>query len=204
MSQLLALEEFSAFQISGVEDFAAHSEFGPEQNQENLDTVAFEKGYKAGWDDASSAEENDQIRISTEFARNLQDLGFTYHEARNHVLKSLENLLLELVKKILPELAFETLGLTIVEEINSMAKVAADIPLQIVVSPLTRPTIEPMLDGFSTVALELIEEPSLNQGQVFLRAGQAEKHLDFSRVFEVTSTALTAMYQTNERILKHG
>lgn len=201
MSQLLTLEEFSAFQISGVEDFAAHLEFGPEQN---LDTVAFEKGYKAGWNDASSAEENDQLKISAEFARNLQDLGFTYHEARNHVLKSLENLLLELVKKILPELAFETLGLTIVEEINSMAKVAADIPLQIVVSPLTRPTIEPMLDDFSTVALELIEEPSLSQGQVFLRAGQAEKQIDFSRVFEATSTALTAVYQTNERILKHG
>ncbi|MGR3661617.1 MAG: flagellar biosynthesis protein [Paracoccaceae bacterium] len=204
MSQLLTLEEFSALQITSVENFTANIDLDSEKIQESLDSVAFEKGYKAGWTDACSAEKADQTRISAEFARNLQDLGFTFHEARNQVLKSLEHFLTELIEKILPKIAHETLGLVIIDEIVPMAEEAANAPLQVVISPLTRPAIEPLLEGFSTIDLELVEETSLSSGQVFLRVGPAEKQIDFSKIFEATSTALAAMYQTNERALKHG
>ena len=54
--------------------------------------ASYETGYSAGWDDAVRAETEAHKRISAEFARNLQDLGFTFHEARAHVIPAAFNI----------------------------------------------------------------------------------------------------------------
>ena len=51
--------------------------------------AAYDTGYRAGWDDANAAQSDDQTRMKADLARNLQTLGFTYHEARTHILKAL-------------------------------------------------------------------------------------------------------------------
>jgi flagellar M-ring protein FliF len=45
--------------------------------------AAYEQGYRAGWDDAVRAEAADQARIGAELARNLQEMSFSFHEARS-------------------------------------------------------------------------------------------------------------------------
>ena len=56
---------------------------------EDLRILAYEQGYTAGWDDAAAAQTDDQSRIKADFARNLQSLGFTFQEARMHVLRAI-------------------------------------------------------------------------------------------------------------------
>lgn len=201
------------------EDFSRPASVAPRQTEPaspapepsiSSDTVkqarleGYDEGYKAGWDDAAKAQSEDQDRIGAEFARNLQDLGFTFHEARRHVMHALEPLLNGMVAKVLPELITRSLGQTVVEELLPLASTAADAPIEIVVSPESRTAIEPMLRESTSVPFVLIEEPSLAEGQVFLRSGQTERHIDMEGVVMKIGAAIESLYELNEKAFQHG
>lgn len=178
----------------------------PRQNPEEIEAArmaAYEQGYKAGWDDATQAEADGQSRIDAEFARNLQDLGFTFHEARSHVMKALEPLLNGMVEKVLPQLVSETLGQTILEHILPLAEDASDAPIHIAVAPESRPAIQKLLETSISFPLEIIEEPSLAEGQVYLRIGEQEKKIDLDSAVTKIGQAINAVYTLNEEVLKH-
>lgn len=166
--------------------------------------AAYEQGYKAGWDDATRAENEQQTRIGAEFARNLQDLSFTFHEARAHIMKALEPLLKEMTSKVLPQLVSETLGQKIVEELLPMAEAASDSPIKIVVSPASRPAIQRLIDDSLTIPLDIMEEPSLADGQVYLQMGGLEKKIDMDATLEKIMNAIDAVYALNEEAIKYG
>jgi flagellar assembly protein FliH len=166
--------------------------------------AAYEQGYKAGWDDAAQSQSDDHNRIGADFARNLQDLGFTFHEAKSHVMKALEPLLTEIVSKVLPQLVSETLGQTILEELLPFAEEVSDAPVQIVVAPSGRAAVEALIDTSLTIPLEIIEEPSLADGQVYLRMGELEKKIDMDDAIERIGTAIKSVYALNEEAMKHG
>lgn len=179
----------------------------PEITPEMLEKVrleGYEAGYKAGWDDATRAETEDQSRIGAEFARNLQDLGFTFHEARSHVMQALEPLLSGMVERVLPRLVSETIGQTVVEELLPLAASAADTPIEVVVSPASRPALEALLASASSVPLVLIEEPTLAEGQVFLRSGKTERHIDFTSTVDRIGAAIEGLYELNEKAFQNG
>lgn len=164
----------------------------------------YEAGYKAGWDDATRALSEDQSRIGAEFARNLQDLGFTFQEARAHVMHALEPLLAGMVERVLPRLVSDTIGHTIVEELLPLASDAADAPIEVVVSPASRPALENLLSASVSVPFDLIEEPTLAEGQVFLRSGKLERHIDFTSAVERIGAAVRGLYDLNERAFQNG
>ncbi|MGH1369721.1 MAG: flagellar biosynthesis protein [Maritimibacter sp.] len=164
----------------------------------------YEAGYKEGWDDAIKAETEGQSRIGAEFARNLQDLGFTFHEARAHVMHALEPLLKSVVEKVLPRLVSETVGQTIVEELMPLAAEAADTPIQVIVSPASRPQIEAFLKASSSVPFDLVEEPSLADGQVYLRSGTTERQIDLTGAVERIGDSINALFELNEKAFQNG
>ena len=164
----------------------------------------YEAGFKAGWDDATRAEASEQSRIGAEFARNLQDLGFTFHEARSHVMQALEPLLAGMVQRVLPQLVSETMGQTILEELLPLATQAADTPIEIVVAPASRPVLEQLLANATTVPFSLVEEPTLSQGQVFLRSGKTERHIDFASAIDRIGAAIEGLYDLNEKAFRNG
>jgi flagellar biosynthesis/type III secretory pathway protein FliH len=166
--------------------------------------AAYEQGYKAGWDDAAQTQSDDQSRIGADFERNLQDLGFTFHEAKSHVMKALEPLLIEIVSKVLPQLVSQTLGQTILEELMPFAEEMSDAPVQIVVAPSGRAAIEALIDTSLTIPLEIIEEHSLADGQVYLRMGELEKKIDMDGAIERIGHAIKSIYALNEEAMKHG
>ncbi|WP_321367266.1 flagellar biosynthesis protein [uncultured Celeribacter sp.] len=212
MSSLFPLEDFGAApkpraKAQKVQDVVPQPAPPVRPSEEEIEAnrmAAYEQGYKAGWDDATRAEGEDQSRIGAEFARNLQDLGFTFHEARSHVMKALEPLLTEMVSKVLPNLVNETLGQTILEELLPMAENASDAPIQIVVSPASRPAIQRLIDDSLTIPLDIIEEPSLAEGQVYLRMGELEKKIDMDAAVDKIGKAINAVYALNEEAMKHG
>ena len=165
---------------------------------------SYEAGYKAGWDDAAQAESNEQDRIGAEFARNLQDLGFTFHEARVHVMHALEPLLAGMVQRVLPKLVSETMGQTIIEELLPLATEAADTPIEVVVAPASRQALETLLTEATAVPVTLVEEPTLAQGQVFLRSGKTERHIDFASAIDRIGVAIEALYELNEKAFRNG
>ncbi len=166
--------------------------------------AGYEAGYQAGWDDAAHADDENHNRISAEFARNLQDLGFTFHEARSHVMKSLEPLLASMIEKVLPSLVSDTIGQAIIEEILPLAAEAADNPIQVLIYPNGREMLDTLLAQNATVPIEVIEEDTLADGQVYIRMGNTEKQIDLSGAVHRIGEAITGLYAINEKALQNG
>ena len=205
MVRAFPLRDFSA----GHAGRAAHSEQAraPSFSRDDVEQArlsGYEAGYKAGWDDAVRAEREDQARIDAEFSRNLQEMGFTFQEARAHVMNALEPLLAGMVEKVLPDLVTQTLGQSIVEELLHLASDVTDAPIDVVVNPSCRAVLEPMIKSATSVPFSLIEEPSLADGQVYLRAGQRERHLDFAGAVDRIGKSISDFFSLNEKVFQNG
>lgn len=197
----LTLEDFSTFShfSSGQSDG-----FVPSAQIETEKSAAYEAGYSAGWDDAIQAEASNQARIGEEFARHLQEMSFSFHEARTHVIKGMEPLLQELLNKFLPAIIRDTMGARIVEILEPLIADAADTPVQIAVAPGCESAIEPLLSASGIDVVQITGEPTLSEGQAFLKLGQCERKIDLTQAVEQIATAIQAVYQLNERELRHG
>ena len=205
MAQLFPLEEFEIDENGSVGDGGSLEalKVSPEVI-EKAKIIAYDSGYQAGWDDAAQAQAGDNEHIGVELAKNLQDIGFTFHEARVQVMKSLEPLLLEIVRKVLPEIVSDSIAHTVVEELLPFAETAIDAPIELVVAPQNRPAVTSVLNPDSTPTVVLIDEPTLGDGQAFLRAGLSERHIDLTASIARISGAIQSIYELNQKEVING
>ncbi|WP_431297593.1 flagellar biosynthesis protein [Tabrizicola sp. BL-A-41-H6] len=171
---------------------------------EDAKIASFEQGYTAGWDDASAALGNDQTRIRADLARNLQSLAFTYHEARGHVLQAIRPLIVEMTNRLLPEMARDTLAPIVLETLMPMADEMADAPLTLVLNPAARPAVESLLERATGLPLVIEEEPSLGEGQVYIRFGRVEAKVDLGQVTAEIAQAVQGFFSLTHKETKHG
>lgn len=171
---------------------------------EDIRMLAYEQGYTAGWDDAAAAQTDDQTRIKSDFARNLQSLGFTFQEARMHVLRNIQPLLLQIVSRLLPEMARETLASIALETLMPLADEMADAPVTVVLNPLSRPAVEALLEQATGLPLIVIEEPTLGEGQVYLRMGDNETRIDLDRATASIADAVRDFFDHTEKDQRYG
>jgi len=164
---------------------------------EDSKLASYDQGYAAGWEDAVAAQSEEQGRLRVDLARHLQALGFSYQEARMHVLKAIEPLLVEIVGRLLPDLARETLAPVVLEALMPMAEAMADTPVTLVMNPAARPAIEMLRDRATGLPLILQEEPTLGEGQVYLRLGAAETQVDLDRAIADITAAVRGFFDLN-------
>jgi len=172
-----------------------------EREIESARLEGYDAGYKTGWDDAIRKSNEDGERIGAEFARNIRDLGFTYEEARAHVLKSFEGLLEELSGCFLPALMAEAIGPVIVEALGDIAAEAASAPVLIRVSPAEGERLRGFLEAGTTLPVQVVEEPSLAEGQAYLKLGAKERQVDLSEPLARVREAISAIGAATERTL---
>lgn len=165
---------------------------------------AYEMGYRAGWDDASSAVNEDQTRACAELARNMQTLSFTYHEARGHVLKAVEPLLLQIVGQLLPEIARETLAPFVLETLMPLAETLGDAPVTLVINPIARAAVEALLNHATGLPMTIEEEPTLGEGQVYIRMGTAETQVDLDQATADIAAAVRGFFDLTGKDRPHG
>lgn len=161
---------------------------------EEAKVASFEQGYSAGWDDAVAAQHGDQTRIRADLARNLQSLAFTFQDARSHVLQAIRPLILEMVDRLLPEVAREALAPTVLEALAPLADNLADAPLTLVLNPAARGQIEDLVAQATGLPMVIDEEPSLPEGQVYIRFGPTETKVDLSQVTADIAIAVRAFF----------
>lgn len=164
---------------------------------EDAKLASYDQGYSAGWEDAVAAQSEEQGRMRDDLSRHLQALGFSYQEARMHVLKAIEPLLVEIVGRLLPDLARETLAPVVLEALMPMAEAMADTPVTLVMNPAARQAIEMLLDRATGLPLILQEEPTLGEGQVYLRMGAAETQVDLDRAIADITAAVRGFFDLN-------
>lgn len=170
----------------------------PEARLEEERLQAFDKGYKAGWDDASTAHASQQASISQEFAGNLQRMAFTYHEARSTVLSEMEGILRGVIEKVLPNALRSSLGEMILERLWEVADTASDVPVEIVVAPENTERLNQLICGKVAPPVNVREEPSLGAGQAYLRLGRTESKLDLDSVLLEISGAVAGFFETDK------
>lgn len=164
---------------------------------EDAKVVSFEQGYSAGWDDAVAAQLGDQTRIRADLARNLQSLAFTFQDARSHVLQAIRPLILEMTSRLLPEVAREALAPTVLDALSPLAEELADAPLTLVLNPTVRGQVEELLTHATGLPMTINEEPSLPEGQVYIRFGTVETKVDLSKVTSDIAIAVRAFFDLN-------
>ena len=193
-----------------LEDFGqslAETDFDGSRTTEAIETrrlEAFEEGYKAGWDDAVAAQADEKSRISADFAKNLQDLSFTYHEAYSHVIKAINPLLQQIVESVLPELARRTLGPHVVEQLGEMAKGQAETNVEIVVAPANFEALEQLMQQEFGFPVRVVQEASLGDGQVHLRFGSSERQIDLDEVLAGIGQAVAGFFHETKKEAAHG
>lgn len=198
MSGRLKLEVF------GAETTPAETVLMETSALEEARLAAFEQGYSAGWEDATAARKEEEAGLGADLARNLQALSFTFHEARAHVLGALQPLLITLVGRVLPTTARSALGPMVAELLRPLAERAAGTPVTLELNPAARPAVEAMLQGLPGPPLQVVEEPTLGEGQVYLRLGDHEDHIDLDQVIEAIREAVTAFFHPSEDTRQHG
>ena len=161
---------------------------------------SFEAGYKAGWDDAVKAQDEDGRRISSDFANNLHDLSFTYEEAMSGMLRALQPLLTEMVHTVLPKLSRETLGTRVIGMLHDIAKQQGRNPVEIITAPANMTALEPLVAGIEGLPpVTLLPEPTLGEGQVHIRMGDSEHEIDLDAVLAEIDTAVSAFFDDRQK-----
>ena len=204
MPSPLRLEDFSAANLvarptATLPDLANPTPVGEEQA-----LAAYDKGYSAGWEDATQAASQSQDQIDKAMANNLENLGFTYHEARAHVMRSLTPLLNGMLTQLLPRLIRDSLGARILEEIDNLAEDAADTPIEMMVFPEDAAQLQPIVDTITSLPITLVAEPTVPQGQIFLRIGQTEREIDLEGAIASIEKAVSALDNLNMETADYG
>ena len=166
--------------------------------------AAFEKGYTAGWDDAVAAQEAEGTRLRSELAQSLQELSFTYHEARQQILAALRPLLVEIAAKMLPAMARHSLAPMVAEQLAPLSEAVTSVPISVVANPAALPLIEDILASRSSLPLVFVGEPSLGEGQVYLKFAETETRIDLDGVIGLIAAAIDTYFSANQEEMAHG
>jgi len=182
-----------------LEDFDQYSSsqtipYATEDSIEEVRLSGFEKGYQAGWDDASRAISAERSHISSELARNLIDLSVSYQEACDHVIYSMKPLLTALVETVLPSITKNTLGIRVVSEVLNMAREHSDSVFVLTVAPESHAKIATLMDDGLLEKVNFIEDSSLGEGQVYLKLGNDERIINFEALYSEAAAALDGFF----------
>lgn len=171
---------------------------------ESVRATAFEAGYTSGWDDAKAADDKARTRVQAEFERNVEAISFTYHEAVDRVRSELKTFVEALLSEFLPEIMPVALREHIRAELISAAESQIDLPIEIVVSPNCANLVSELVDGGLATALELVEDSSLAENQVFVRIADNEKEINLAPLISELKFQFGAMIDFKDRAQNHG
>ena len=175
-----------------------------EEALEDFRLGAFEKGYSAGWEDAVSAQDKDNRRISSSLSQNLEDLSFTYQEALLQMTQSVEPVFRTLVDVALPEAMKSAISDHLVAELHDMAADALSQPIVISVPSGAAEAVQALLDEAMSVPVDVVEDSTMPDGQAGIRVGRAEREIDTSRLAETLSHSVDAYFHQITEDIQNG
>jgi len=195
----LKLEEFDVKSRNASVTRLVIPESQAEVQSEEMKLEAFENGYKAGWEDAATSHADNLDNVSVELGRNLQELSFTFHEARTQVLKDMRIVFEELISKILPKVAAQTLPRVIAEQINEIAGNDISSHIELRVHPSSESIVRQFVAAQSHLKVKVVAEPSFGEGQARLVFIGGEQNIDLSKVLEIAAQKIEGFFNLNEK-----
>lgn len=164
----------------------------------------FDAGYAAGWDDAAAAHSGERALAEARTADALQTLGFTYQEARSHVLAALEPLLADIAAKLLPRIAQASLPALVVETILPLAETLAEPPVTLRLHPDSREAIERLCVPALGLPVALVEDSTLTAGDIRLTLDATETRIDIDGAVNSIAAALADYFSLDAKAKIHA
>ncbi|WP_209424321.1 hypothetical protein [Pararhodobacter sp. SW119] len=198
MPMPLRLEVFETLAESGVPQLLL-----PEQIEE-LRLSAYENGYNAGWDDAGHQVADEDRARRVEVERQLQQLAFTYHEVRAHLLRAIEPVFEAMLATVIPAAARASVLPMAIEQLISLAGAIAETPVTLRVSPGTRAEFEAALGGLVLPPLAIVECEKVAPLQAEIAFEPNETRIDLEAVSAELRAAITRFYMIQNEEVKHA
>ncbi|MBO9399543.1 hypothetical protein [Shimia sp. R9_3] len=191
------------------EDFGGITEPQPAPVEEavgNEDEMleSFEQGYKAGWDDAINAKSEEHANMSAELERKLQDLSFTYHEAREAIVADMAPTIEKAIMTVLPELARQAIGALAVEQLNEIVRECSETPVVLSAAPDAFQPVIDVMPETPQFPVEVVRDESLGEGQIRFEFAERERLLDMSEVLDTVAEALKAFTHETRKEAQNG
>lgn len=166
-------------------------------DHEELRLSAFEAGYKSGWDDATAEREKSDQLIAADLERNLQDISFSYAEARAEVLSGFGGLIASILSSFLPAVAAEAVVPLVDAELKALLRDFGDQKCELQASPRTAAQLEWLISRHLEADLHIVPEPAFADGRVSLRFGGEEREVDMSGMVDTMTAAIRDFTQTD-------
>lgn len=151
---------------------------------------AFEAGYAAGYDDATQAASEERRRVGAALAGRLEDLSFTYHEARVAVLREVREILGAIGDGVLPAMGREGFGSALAEAVGAEIEGRAACPVAVSVAPQALEVVAPLMPEVQGFPVELRGDPDLAHGQAVIGFPDGERAFDMAPVVARARAAL--------------
>ena len=164
---------------------------------EELRLNAYEGGYKSGWDDATAEREKSDQLIAADLERNLQDISFTYSEARSEVLNGFGGLIESILTSFLPAVAAEAVVPLVNAELETLLRNLGDQRCELLASVRTAAQLDWLISRHLEADLHIIPEPAFADGRVSLRFGGEEREVDMSGMVETMTAAIRDFTETD-------
>lgn len=171
---------------------------------DNARLAGFDAGYAAGWEDAAAAHAQDRSQIEARTSETLQTLGFTFQEARNHILSGLEPLFSEISAKLLPRMAHTALPALVSETLLPLAEQLAEPPVTLRLHPDSRAAIERFCIPTLGLPIKIVEDPDLSPGDVRLTLDTAEARVEIDGAVAAIATALADFFALEAQVKTHA
>jgi flagellar assembly protein FliH len=171
-----------------------------EAELEDVRLAAFEKGYGAGWDDALKSQGQKSVEISDGLVQAVNEMSFSYHEARAQLIRELEPVFLAMTQTILPASLQSTLGLRLVEKVTELAVGEGDLQVEVKVSDQDSDHVESALSSAGLQNVTVMTAPDVGPAEAYLNVGDREIHVDPSQLLADIDEGITAYFHDVKEI----
>lgn len=167
-----------------------------EEREDELRQTAYEEGYSAGWEDATTACSDARAEREAEAARALQGLIQTREAAQLAVLLSLEPLLKQMVAILLPEMAQAALAPRVVQSVMALAEATVQGPMIVKAAPDVADPVERLLPLIARELNVRVEtDAALPEGCIRISAGQRESQIDHSAALAAIARGVAEFFE---------
>lgn len=170
---------------------------------EELHQQTYQRGYRQGEEDAHAAHEAMQNAQRDAIIQHLNDLAFTYHEARQNLLKELSPLMRVISEKILPDMARHSLAPRIADLFMEKIRDGAECPVRICAPSAVLDGVRACLSGVDPLPVEyIVAEDGASTAALVSFAGQ-ERKLDLGDLVARIDIALATCFAPERKAVSH-
>ncbi len=160
--------------------------------------AAFERGHRAGWDDAMATQSSEMAHLRSGFGQALADMSFSYTQARAEVLRQIAPVLRTMVEKVLPRLAQTTFVDRLAEELGDFAARCVPATIELAVSEANLAAVRVLADTPGPGGTRIVASPDIGPLQARIRCADGERSIDLDDLLAAMSDAVMA-FATHSR-----